>query len=80
MQTALLSLALSLAASGGGFAQNTGEILTKQYDDGGIYEGTFKDGKQHGTGTYRLPNGYEYSGEWVDGEIKGQGTAKFPNG
>ena len=31
------------------------EVITKQYDDGGVYEGTFKDGKQHGTGTYRLP-------------------------
>ncbi|MGR3492734.1 MAG: 2-isopropylmalate synthase, partial [Shimia sp.] len=44
------------------------EVETKQYDDGGIYEGTFRNGKQHGQGTYRLPNGYEYVGEWVDGE------------
>ena len=33
---------------------------------------------QHGTGTYRLPNGYEYTGDWVDGEIRGQGVARFP--
>ena len=33
------------------------EVQTKQYDDGGIYEGTFVDGKQDGTGTYRLPKG-----------------------
>ncbi len=52
----------------------------KQYDDGGVYEGTFKDGKQDGIGTYRLPNGYEYTGAWVDGEIRGQGVARFPNG
>ena len=58
----------------------TGPVLTKQYDDGGVYEGTFRGGLQHGTGTYRLPNGYEYSGDWVDGEIKGQGIARFPNG
>ena len=55
-------------------------VVTKQYDDGGMYEGTFKNGLQHGIGTYRLPNGYEYSGEWVDGEILGVGVAKFPNG
>ena len=55
-------------------------VITKQYDDGGVYEGTFKEGRQHGTGTYRLPNGYEYSGAWVEGEIAGQGTARFPNG
>ncbi|MCB1408969.1 MAG: 2-isopropylmalate synthase, partial [Rhodobacteraceae bacterium] len=38
------------------------EVITRQYDDGGIYEGTFLDGLQHGQGTYRLPNGFEYSG------------------
>ncbi|MEO1777122.1 MAG: 2-isopropylmalate synthase, partial [Pseudomonadota bacterium] len=58
----------------------SGQVLTKQYDDGGIYEGTFRGGLQHGEGTYRLPNGYEYTGAWVDGEIKGAGTARFPNG
>ncbi len=57
-------LATGLATSG--YAQT---VETKQYDDGGIYEGTFLDGKQHGTGTYRLPNGYEYTGEWIEGEI-----------
>jgi len=57
-----------------------GIIVTKQFDDGSIYEGTFRDGLQHGIGTYRLPNGYEYVGDWVDGEIKGQGIATFPNG
>ena len=29
----------------------------QQYDNGGIYEGEFRNGVQHGTGTYRLPNG-----------------------
>ncbi len=61
-------------------AQTNDEVITKQYDDGGVYEGTFKGGKQHGTGTYQLPNGYEYTGDWVDGEILGQGLARFPNG
>ncbi len=55
-------------------------IVTKQYDDGGMYVGTFKNGLQHGTGTYTLPNGYEYNGQWVNGEIRGIGIAKFPNG
>ena len=61
------------------FAQD-GEVITKQYDDGSVYEGTFKDGRQHGTGTYRLPSGFEYTGEWVEGEITGEGTARYPNG
>ena len=59
----------------GAFAQSDGEVITKQYDDGSVYEGTFKDGLQSGTGTYTLPNGYQYTGEWVAGEIKGKGTA-----
>ena len=56
------------------------DVQTKQYDDGGIYEGSFRNGLQHGQGTYTLPNGFEYSGEWVDGEMRGQGTARYPNG
>ena len=39
------------------FAQS-GQVQTKQYDDGGIYEGTFRGGLQHGQGTYKLPNQY----------------------
>ena len=31
-------------------------VETKQYDDGGVYEGSFLNGKQHGIGTYTLPN------------------------
>ena len=69
----------ALALAGGAVAQE-GQVQTKQYDDGGIYEGTFKDGLQHGTGTYTLPNGYEYVGDWVEGEIRGKGVARFPNG
>ena len=37
--------------------------ITTQDEIGGIYEGAFKGGLQHGIGTYTLPNGYEYSGE-----------------
>ena len=61
-------------------AQDLGDVLVKQYDDGSVYEGTFLNGRQHGMGTYRLPSGFTYSGEWVDGEITGVGTARYPNG
>ena len=77
-RTQALTLAILLAAAPA-FAQDS-QVLTKQYDDGGAYEGTFKGGLQHGTGTYRLPNGYEYTGAWVGGEIVGKGMARFPNG
>ena len=52
------AMTLALAATPMALAQE-GTVQTKQYEDGGIYEGTFKDGLQHGTGTYTLPNGYE---------------------
>ncbi|NCU20908.1 2-isopropylmalate synthase, partial [Candidatus Falkowbacteria bacterium] len=69
----------TLAAFGPSGAQAEAPVL-KQYDDGGFYEGSFLNGKQHGQGRYRLPNGYDYEGEWVAGEISGTGRAKFPDG
>jgi len=66
-----LVLAIALGLAGVASAPNA-QVLTTQDDIGGVYEGTFRGGLQHGTGSYRLPNGYEYTGDWVDGEIKGQ--------
>ena len=57
-----------------------GEVKVKQYETGGIYEGEFLNGKQHGQGTYRLPNGYVYEGAWQEGKIEGKGKAKYPDG
>ena len=34
----------------GGAGAGSGAVEVKQFDDGGVYEGTFKDGKMHGTG------------------------------
>ncbi len=73
-------MSLTGLLGGAAFAQQGDDVVTKQYDDGGVYEGTFRNGLQHGTGTYRLPNGYEYTGDWVEGEIRGEGVARFPNG
>ena len=79
LPTAFLIATLALPAANSVWAQD-GEVVTKQYDDGSVYEGTFLNGRQHGTGTYRLPSGFEYTGEWAEGEITGQGTARYPNG
>ncbi len=59
-----------LGFSGAAFSQSA-SVQSKQYEDGGFYEGTFKNGRQHGQGTYSLPSGYEYTGTWVLGEISG---------
>ena len=52
------SLALALAILPLPLLAQDGQIMTKQYDDGGVYEGSFRGGLQHGQGTYKLPNGY----------------------
>ena len=75
-----ISVVVTGLALGLGMAAQAQQVVTKQYDDGSVYEGTFKNGRQDGTGTYTLPNGYIYTGAWVDGQIKGQGTARYPNG
>jgi hypothetical protein len=58
----LTSTLFAAALMAAPLAAQTSDIVIKQYDDGGIYEGTFRNGLQHGTGTYTLPNGYQYSG------------------
>ena len=76
---AMLALALASLPTLS-LAQADGEVITKQYNDGSVYEGTFKDGLQDGIGTYRLPSGFEYEGEWIKGQIEGNGRARYPNG
>ena len=73
------ALAPAVALPGAVLAQ-TSDVQTKQFDNGGVYKGTFRGGLRHGQGTYTLPDGYEYTGAWVDGEIEGRGVARFPNG
>ncbi len=82
MKAALVAAILAAAtpAMAQDNTQQTATVVTKPYDDGGVYTGTFRNGLQHGRGKYTLPSGYEYEGDWVEGEISGQGRAKFPNG
>ena len=71
--------ALAMATSAVAQSSDT-DTATKEYDSGAVYQGQFKDGKQHGQGTYTAPDGYQYTGEWIEGVIPGKGKAKFPNG
>ena len=52
------------------------DVQLKQYSNGGIYEGEFLNGKQHGIGKYISADGYEYSGQRSNGTKEGNGTAK----
>src|SRR5699024_5750852 len=72
----LIGALAMVAMAGAGDAQ----VITKEYDDGGVYEGTFRNRRQHGQGVYTLPDGDRYGGDWVEGESGGQGRAELPNG
>ena len=45
-----------------------------------MYIGKFKNGKEHGQGTFTSPNGRKYVGEWKEGEKHGQGTFTYSRG
>ena len=45
------------------------------------YEGDLNsEGKKHGQGTYRWPNGRTYVGEWCENRMHGEGLETWPNG
>ena len=52
----------------------------KQYDEGSVYEGSFKNGLRNGIGKYTMPDGFTYEGEWKDDQIQGKGVARYPTG
>lgn len=37
-------------------------------DNDGTYIGEFKDGWEHGHGTYTMPNGFSFEGEFINGK------------
>ena len=44
------------------------------------YEGEKRDGKKHGRGTMRYPDGGVYEGEWKDNQRHGSGTYRYASG
>ena len=48
-------------------------------EDGSHYEGSFKQGKYHGKGTYYSANGDEYFGHFAQGKFNGFGILKLSN-
>jgi len=47
---------------------------TDTYDSGDSYEGTWRDGKKHGYGTYIWSDERRYIGTWYDGKQHGYST------
>ena len=60
--------------------QGTLTIADGTYADGNKYVGEWKEGKEHGQGTFASALGGKYVGEWKDGKKHGQGIFVFPNG
>lgn len=60
-----------------GFVQHgKGEYISKAFQ----YQGEFKDGLKHGTGTYSWEGGDRYEGEFVDDRPNGNGKWRFSTG
>ncbi len=63
-------------------------FLREEYGEGqgtftynvGKYVGEWKNGKQHGQGTFTWFSGDRYEGEWSDGTENGQGTFIWSDG
>ena len=58
----------------------SGNQVDQLLNDGGWYEGEYKDGEYHGQGIYSYPDGSKYEGKWKDGEKHGQGILTSPGG
>ena len=50
------------------------------FDNGDIYEGSFKDGLKHGKGKLKTRNKRSYEGDWKNDKHHGFGINTFPNG
>ncbi len=50
------------------------------WPNGDRYEGQYKDGRMHGTGTYNYADGKKYIGDWKEDARAGRGIYTWPNG
>lgn len=64
-------------ANGKWWGSGSGKYI---YDDGSVYEGTFKDGERHGSGTYTFASGSVYTGSWSEGKMHGNGKYIYADG
>ncbi len=77
LRAVVLAVGVPAGLASGALAQDA-PVETKQYDDGSFYEGTFKDGRQHGTGTIYLAQWLYLYRRLGDGRIRGNGVARYP--
>lgn len=55
-----------------------GQGVMTTANDATVYNGSWENGLQHGTGTLRWPDGSEYVGEWTHGQRNGRGEVRSP--
>lgn len=53
---------------------------TFMFENGDMYKGQWKNGKQQGYGVYEFANGDVYKGAWKEGVMAGRGTYTYSNG
>ena len=53
---------------------------TMTYEDGDVYTGAWRQGKQHGWGETKGANEKHYKGAWEDGQRQGEGQQTFGKG
>ena len=56
------------------------KIERKEFKNGDVYEGEYKDGKLHGQGKYTSSKGWVYEGQFTDGQITGKGKITYASG
>ena len=55
-------------------------FLSSLWSNGQVYEGTWKNDKQHGHGVRRWPDGNVYEGEYKDDNMHGHGVYRWASG
>lgn len=53
---------------------------TKEYQDGSVYSGQWKDGKREGYGEMLWPSGFSYRGQWKNNKRHGAGITQWHSG
>ena len=51
-----------------------------RFDNGDLYDGSWRAGLMHGRGTYRYRSGARYTGGFARGKIDGYGVVDYPDG
>ena len=53
---------------------------TYLFENGDLFNGSWKKGVMEGYGVYEFTNGDVYKGAWKDGQMEGRGTYTYNNG